>query len=90
VLTERWHVARLSTIGRGRADGAERMAELVGLLQDHRDAGSEAAARLLDAGDIGDGFWVVEPVVAATAVAVEPEPIEATAVHDRLLQVCLR
>jgi glutamate synthase domain-containing protein 3 len=70
----REHVAavRLSTIGRDRADGAERMAELVELLQDHRDAGSEAAARLLDAGDIGDVFWVVEPIAPAAATTAEP------------------
>ena len=33
-----------------------------------------AAARLLDAGDIGDVFWVVEPVVAATVVARRSRP----------------
>jgi glutamate synthase domain-containing protein 2/glutamate synthase domain-containing protein 1/glutamate synthase domain-containing protein 3 len=81
------HVAptRLSTVAREREDGAERVAELVGLLQDHRDAGSAAAGRILDVGDIADVFWVVEPVIASTAavasapvavpvVAATPEP----------------
>ena len=54
---------RLAIAAASAHDGAERMAELVGLLQDHRDAGSAPATRLLDAGDIGDVFWVVEPIV---------------------------
>ena len=71
------HVAatRLSSVGRDRVDGAERIAELVDLLQDHRDAGSEAAARLLDAGDIGDAFWIVEPVAPIAETAASPSEV---------------
>ena len=52
------------------------MAELVGLLQDHRDAGSALATRLLDAGDVGDVFWLVEPV-AVVAPVVDAVPAAA-------------
>jgi glutamate synthase domain-containing protein 3 len=78
--------ARLSTIGRERLDGVERVAELVGLLQDHRDAGSETATRLLDQGDIGDAFWVVEPAppAGATATAAEPVTTEVAAAAGTL------
>ena len=76
---------RLGVVGRDRLDGAERMAELVGLLQDHRDAGSELATRLLDAGDVGDVFWLVEPIpiptpaVDAVPQAVPPVVVPSTA-----------
>ncbi len=67
---------RLATATHYRPDGATRVAELVGLLEDHRSAGSALAARLLEDGDLGTAFWVVEPVVATVpAVAVTPEPV---------------
>ncbi|MBA2373790.1 MAG: hypothetical protein H0V74_06255, partial [Chloroflexi bacterium] len=40
----------------------------VGLLKDHRAAGSALAGQLLDEGEIGAIFWVVEPVSAVMPV----------------------
>ena len=76
---------RLAVAGRERLDGGDRVAELVGLLQDHRDAGSALATRLLDAGDLGDVFWLVEPIaVPAPVVDAVPQvassaPLPSTA-----------
>ena len=52
--------------GRARADEFRRLVEL------HRDAGSELAARLLDGDGLEDAVWLVEPV-AAPAVAAPAE-----------------
>ena len=71
---------RLATATHDRPDGATRVAELVGLLEDHRSAGSALAARLLDEGELGTAFWVVEPVaVTVSALAEVPEAVAADA-----------
>ena len=66
---------RLGSVVHERADGPERMDELVGLLEDHRSSGSVLAGQLLDGSDLATAFWVVEPVtpvVVATAVPIAP------------------
>jgi hypothetical protein len=69
---------RLAAVMHDRADGSDRVSELVRLLEDHRSAGSELADRLLAAGDLAATFWVVEPVapVVTDAPAV-PVPTRA-------------
>jgi glutamate synthase domain-containing protein 2/glutamate synthase domain-containing protein 1/glutamate synthase domain-containing protein 3 len=63
------------TDGRARADEFRRLVEL------HRDAGSELAARLLGEPGVDEAVWLVEPVAApAAAVAIErraPRPVVA-------------
>ena len=57
---------------RDRPDGEHLAAELRRLLEAHREAGSELAARLLaERHSIEDDIWLVEPIVVATPV-VEP------------------
>ena len=68
--------SRLSTVLHERADGADRNAELVGLLEDHRGVGSALASRLLEIDDLPGAFWVVEPLAVATAA---PGGVAATA-----------
>jgi glutamate synthase domain-containing protein 2/glutamate synthase domain-containing protein 3 len=66
---------RLGSVVHERADGPERMDELVGLLEDHRSSGSVLAGQLLDGADLATAFWVVEPVtpvVVATALPIAP------------------
>ena len=68
--------ARLAAVMHDRADGPDRVSELVRLLEDHRSAGSELADRLLDAGDLAATFWVVEPV---TPVVIDAATVPARA-----------
>ena len=56
---------RLSAVLRDRADGSERVAELVRLVAAHAAAGSELAERLaLGGGPRPDDVWLVEPLAA--------------------------
>jgi glutamate synthase domain-containing protein 3 len=62
--------ARLSAVVRDRPEGERFAAELRRLLEAHREAGSELAARLLaERHSLEDDIWLVEPIpVAAPAV----------------------
>ncbi len=65
---------RLSAVIRDRSDGAQRAAELLGLLEAHAAAGSELAQRLVIGGGLRpEDIWLVEPVATA-----QPEPVEVT------------
>jgi glutamate synthase domain-containing protein 2/glutamate synthase domain-containing protein 1/glutamate synthase domain-containing protein 3 len=74
--------ARLSAVVRDRPDGAIFAAELRRLLEAHREAGSELAARLLaERHALEDDIWLVEPiVVAAPAETPATQPAEAVRV----------
>jgi glutamate synthase domain-containing protein 3 len=70
---------RLASVAREREDGADLEAELVRLLEDHRDAGSELAARLLaDPAGLAGDVWVVEPVAV---LAPEPAAVARPVAH---------
>jgi glutamate synthase (ferredoxin) len=57
---------RLRGVVGTRTDGAERVDEVRELLEAHRDAGSLMARTLLDTpAQLGDGFWLIEPVGAS-------------------------
>jgi glutamate synthase domain-containing protein 3 len=61
---------RLSAAARDREGGSTLVAEFRGLVDDHRDAGSELAARLLaERHEIESDVWLVEPI----AVPAPPE-----------------
>jgi glutamate synthase domain-containing protein 3 len=65
---------RLSTAIAAREDGAVLAAELRGLVELHRDAGSELAARLLaEHAPLEADFWLVEPNVAVAPVVAPVE-----------------
>ena len=69
-----------------RADGGDRLDELVALLADHREAGSALAARLLETADLAADVWLVEPVAASVAtpvVTASDVPAEAGSQPDR-------
>jgi glutamate synthase domain-containing protein 2/glutamate synthase domain-containing protein 3 len=67
----RGSINEASVMARPLADAAsdgehDHLAELVGLLMDHREAGSSAAARLLDdPSRLAHEMWLVQPVAAA-------------------------
>ena len=62
---------RLSAAARDREDGQDRVAEFRGLVDAHRDAGSELAARLLaERHELEDDIWLVEPIPAPAPMAV--------------------
>jgi glutamate synthase domain-containing protein 3 len=61
---------RLSVARAEREDGQTRLAEVVRLLEAHRNAGSARASRILGSGDLASDFWLIEPVPVAPAVAV--------------------
>ena len=67
---------RLATIAVGRDDGPMLVEELIALLEAHRDAGSELAARLLpDLATLTHDTWLIEPIPASTqAVGVPARP----------------
>ena len=67
---------RLSAVAADRADGPERLVELLRLLEDHASAGSALARRVLGLDDLAAAFWVVEPVAPVVAAAVEREPAD--------------
>ena len=50
----------------------EALAELLRLLEAHRQAGSALAGRLLDDADLPAEVWVVEPVAVPIAIPVAP------------------
>ena len=69
---------RLSAVLRDRADGAERAAELVRLVEAHAAAGSELAERLaVGGGPRPDDVWLVEPLAAAAGIAPAAEEPDA-------------
>jgi glutamate synthase domain-containing protein 3 len=64
---------RLSSVMSEREDGAEYVAEIRSLLEDHRAAGSLLARRLLDhKARLGNEFWLIESIMAAEPVAATP------------------
>jgi glutamate synthase domain-containing protein 3 len=64
---------RLSEAIRERDDGVELVGQFRALIEAHRAAGSSRAAALLESEALPlDGIWLVEPLVAAGATAVEP------------------
>ncbi|HEX5825736.1 MAG TPA: glutamate synthase large subunit [Candidatus Limnocylindrales bacterium] len=66
---------RLSAAVAERAHGAALADELRGLLESHRTAGSQLAARLLaEAGALEADFWLVEPI-SGTAASATPERV---------------
>ena len=88
---------RLSVALAERPDGNARVAELLRLLEAHRDAGSARAARLL--GEVAEAgtpaplaadIWLVEPIVVAAAdapaaVVVSPSQPDRNAAAPRVL-----
>ncbi len=65
------NAVRLSAAARDREDGQDRVAEFRGLVEEHRDAGSELAARLLaERHEFESDVWLVEPIPAGEQVAV--------------------
>jgi glutamate synthase domain-containing protein 3 len=79
--------ARLSAVVRDRMDGDAFAAELRRLLEGHRDAGSELAARLLaERHALEDDIWLVEPIPVVASVdapAAEPPVIASRSVPTR-------
>ena len=64
---------RLSAVVRDRSDGERFAAELRRLLEAHREAGSELAARLLaERHSLEDDIWLVEPIPPAVPVVDVP------------------
>ncbi len=63
---------RLAAVVADREDGSTRLAELLRLLEAHRQAGSALAGRLLDDADLPAEMWVVEPVAVPVAIPVVP------------------
>jgi hypothetical protein len=64
---------RLGAAMADRADGSNRMDELVRLLEGQRAAGSRLAAELLADVDLAASFWLVEPIAQPAAVeAADP------------------
>jgi hypothetical protein len=62
---------RLSAVARDREDGATLVGEFRRLVEDHRDAGSELAARLLaERHELESDVWLVEPIAAPTATLI--------------------
>ncbi|HET9346211.1 MAG TPA: glutamate synthase large subunit [Candidatus Limnocylindrales bacterium] len=77
---------RLSAVARDREDGPVRVDEFRRLVEDHREAGSSLAARLLaERHELESDIWVVEPT--PTLHPVEPSAIDrqasASAEHAR-------
>jgi glutamate synthase domain-containing protein 3 len=75
--------SRLSTAARDREEGSAFVAEFRGLVEAHRDAGSELAARLLaERHELESDIWLVEPLVAAASApseSVSEIPVAAAA-----------
>jgi glutamate synthase domain-containing protein 3 len=73
------NAVRLAAAARDREDGATRIDEFRRLLEDHREAGSVLAARLLaERHELESDVWLVEPVV------VQPPPPAMVAPDDRV------
>jgi glutamate synthase domain-containing protein 2/glutamate synthase domain-containing protein 1/glutamate synthase domain-containing protein 3 len=76
------NAVRLADAARDREDGDVRVGEFRALVEDHRDAGSTLAARLLaERHELESDVWLVEPVAAPAAPAALPvtEPGRVTA-----------
>ncbi len=80
---------RLGAAMADRADGPDRLDELVRLLEGQRAAGSQLAGGLLEDADLGASFWLVEPIVlpappaadrADPATRMSPQPDRNAAV----------
>jgi glutamate synthase domain-containing protein 3 len=64
------NAVRLSAASREREDGATHVDEFRRLVQDHREAGSALAGRLLaERHDLESDVWLVEPVAVPTPLA---------------------
>jgi glutamate synthase domain-containing protein 3 len=73
---------RLSAVVRDRTDGDLVAAELRRLIEAHRDAGSELAARLLaERHSLEDDIWLVEPIPIVAPV------VEAVASEARIVPI---
>ncbi len=73
------HGTRLSSAIAARADGPELIAEVRGLVELHREAGSALAARLLaERAPLEADIWLIEPIAPTAAVPVE-QPVSAAA-----------
>jgi glutamate synthase domain-containing protein 2/glutamate synthase domain-containing protein 1/glutamate synthase domain-containing protein 3 len=75
------NAVRLADAARDREGGPQRVAEFRALVEDHRDAGSTLAARLLaERHELESDVWLVEPATPATvhdqasAVGMPAEP----------------
>jgi hypothetical protein len=71
------NAVRLSEAARDREDGAARADEFRRLVEDHRDAGSKLAGRLLaERHELESDVWLVEPAVAPPSInsTVSREP----------------
>ncbi len=74
---------RLSAAIRDRADGAERSAELMRLIEAHAEAGSELAERIvLQGGPRPEDIWLVEPVSAVASDTVTAGTLSPTMPAD--------
>ena len=63
------NAVRLSSAAREREDGIARVAEFRALVEDHREAGSALAARLLaERHELENDIWLVEPIAAPASV----------------------
>jgi glutamate synthase domain-containing protein 3 len=79
---------RLSAAARDRGDGATLVGEFRRLVEDHRDAGSELAARLLaERNELESDVWLIEPITPSaapvTAGAASERPAALPTVADR-------
>ena len=63
---------RLASALADRPDGQTRVIELIRLLDDHRNAGSALAGRILDEADLAARFWLVEPIAGTPEL---PAPV---------------
>ena len=63
---------RLAEAVASRDDGRARADEFRGLVELHREAGSQLAARLLVERDLEANVWLVEPIAAPATPATEP------------------
>jgi glutamate synthase domain-containing protein 3 len=76
---------RLASVTGEREDGVDRVAELRGLLEDHRAAGSLLARRLLERKTrLGDEFWLIEPVSAPVAITPVARQLPASTGADKV------
>ena len=78
------NATRLSAVAIERNDGPARAAEFRALVEDHRDAGSALAARLLaERHQLESDVWVVEPIAVPAPQPVEPvRPRRAPMRHE--------
>jgi glutamate synthase domain-containing protein 3 len=78
------NAVRLADAARDREDGAARVAELRSLVEDHRDAGSALAARLLgERHELEADVWLVEPI--PTPIPADTKPKARSDTHSTSL-----